>query len=56
MKAAILHGPRDFRVANVSDPKLQPDGIIVRVKACGICGSELHCYEWGLPSEAVQKP
>ena len=56
MKAAILHGPRDFRVENVSDPKLQPDGIIIRVKACGICGSELHCYEWGLPSEAEQIP
>jgi len=55
MKAAILHGPRDFRVENVSDPKLQPDGIIVRVKACGICGSELPLYKRGLPSEAVQK-
>lgn len=56
MKAAILHGAKDFRVENVSEPKLEPDGIIVRVKACGICGSELHCYESGLPSEAERIP
>ena len=47
MKAAILHGPRDFRVEEVSDPTLEPDGVIIRVKACGICGSDLHIYNQG---------
>ena len=44
MKAAILHGPKEFRVENVDDPTLEPNGIIVGVKACGICGSDLHIY------------
>ena len=47
MKAAILNGPKDFRVEDVSDPELDPDGIIVRVKACGVCGSELPMYQQG---------
>ncbi len=53
MKAAVLHGPRDCRVDNAADPELAPDGIILRVKAVGICGSELPLYEQGLPSERV---
>ena len=55
MKAAILHGPRDFRVEDVSDPELDPDGIVLRVKAFGICGSELPLYERGLPDDRVQE-
>ena len=55
MKAAVLHGPRDFRVEDVVDPKLASDGIVLRVKAFGICGSELPLYERGLPSERVQE-
>ena len=50
MKAAVFHGPGDFRVENVSDPVLDPDGVILRVKACGICGSDVHTYhQGGLP-------
>jgi len=55
MKAAILHGPKDFRVEEISDPKLEPDGIILRVKAFGICGSELPLYERGLPADRVRE-
>ena len=40
MKAAILHGPRDFRVENVSNPKLEPDGIIVRVGILLVSGQK----------------
>lgn len=55
MKAAVLQGPRDFKAVEMSDPKLDPDGIIVRVKAIGICGSELPLFENGLPRQAVQE-
>jgi len=47
MKAAIYYGPGDIRVENVSDPKLEADGILIRVKACGICGSDIHPYRVG---------
>jgi threonine dehydrogenase-like Zn-dependent dehydrogenase len=47
MKAAVYYGPRDIRVKDVSAPKLEADGIMIRVRACGICGSDLHPYKLG---------
>jgi len=45
MKAATYYGAGDIRVENVSDPELNVDGIVIQVKACGICGSDLHPYK-----------
>ena len=45
MKAAVLRGPQDIRTENVSDPTVETDGVIIRVKACGVCGSDLHVYK-----------
>jgi len=47
MNAAIYYGPGDIRVQDISEPRLEPDGILVRVKACGICGSDMHPYRVG---------
>jgi threonine dehydrogenase-like Zn-dependent dehydrogenase len=47
MKAAVFYGPNDTRVEEVERPKLTDTGIIVRVQACGICGSDLHFYRLG---------
>lgn len=48
MKAAVLHGARDVRVEDVPDPDLQPGDVLLRVRACGICGSDLHVYKHGM--------
>lgn len=55
MKSAILHGPRDFRVEDVDDPKVAPDGAVIRVKSFGICGSELPHFTRGLPKDVVEE-
>jgi threonine dehydrogenase-like Zn-dependent dehydrogenase len=55
MKRALLQGPKDFRVEEVEDPKAGPDDVIIRVKAVGLCGSELPLFEHGLPSQAVEQ-
>ena len=47
MKAAIYYGPGDIKVQDVSQPRLEPDGILVKVKTCGICGSDMHPYKVG---------
>jgi (R,R)-butanediol dehydrogenase / meso-butanediol dehydrogenase / diacetyl reductase len=47
MKAAIYHGIRDLRVEEVAEPKPGPGEAKVRVKYCGICGSDLHEYLHG---------
>ena len=56
MKAAILRGPRDFRLEDVSDPELKPDGVIVRIETCGICGSELPMYQLGRWPDGREHP
>ncbi|MEW6751030.1 MAG: zinc-binding dehydrogenase [Candidatus Latescibacterota bacterium] len=44
MKTAIIHGPRDLRLENVDTPSPGPGDVLVRVRACGICGSDVHRY------------
>jgi len=57
MKAITFAGFRDVEYTTVDDPRIeQPDDVIVRVAAAGICGSDLHPYherEEGLDFGAV---
>jgi len=48
MKAAVLYGSRDVRVEEVATPVLESGDILIRIKACGICGSDLHTYKHGM--------
>jgi 2-desacetyl-2-hydroxyethyl bacteriochlorophyllide A dehydrogenase len=48
MKAAVYYGPRDIRVEDVPAPVPGPSDLLVAVKACGICGSDLHTYRYGI--------
>lgn len=41
MKLARVHGPADVRLDDVPIPQPGPRDVIVRVRACGICGSDL---------------
>jgi len=41
MRAAIFR-KGSFVLGNVPDPQLQPGQVLVRTKACGICGTDLH--------------
>jgi len=45
MKAAVMHGAKDIRTETVPDPVCAPHGVIIKVKACGVCGSDLHWYK-----------
>jgi threonine dehydrogenase-like Zn-dependent dehydrogenase len=40
-----MHGPKDLRICDVEIPELQPGQVLVRTKSCGICGSDVHCFE-----------
>ena len=44
MKTAVMYGPRDIRIEEVEIPKVGPSDALIRVKACGICGSDVHRY------------
>ncbi|CAN5734755.1 2,3-butanediol dehydrogenase [soil metagenome] len=47
MKAAVYHGQRDIRIDTVPDPTPGPTDMIIRVGACGICGTDLEEYTIG---------
>ena len=49
MKAAIFYGPKDIRVQEIEKPKITSKEILIKVKAAGICGSDLHFYKGELP-------
>ena len=44
MKAALFYGGHDIRVGDVPDPEPGSGEVVVRVRAAGICGSDLHGY------------
>ncbi len=50
MKAAVVAGPQQFEIQDFPVPELEPGQVLVRVRNCGICGSDLHFYRGEFPS------
>lgn len=42
MKALVLKEYRQFAIEDFPVPTLQPNEVLVRVRVCGICGSDVH--------------
>ncbi|MEO0447047.1 MAG: alcohol dehydrogenase catalytic domain-containing protein, partial [Verrucomicrobiota bacterium] len=42
MKALTLTSYQEFSFQDVDEPEFGPTDVLVRVKACGICGSDIH--------------
>ncbi len=47
MPAAILHAPHDLRIEDLPTPPIRPHEVAVRIRAGGICGSDLHYFHHG---------
>ncbi len=47
MKALVYKGIKNLVLEEVETPSCPPDGILLRVKACGFCGSDLRTYHSG---------
>ena len=45
MQALILEEYRNLKVRDFPDPEIGPQEVLVRVRACGICGSDVHGYD-----------
>ena len=56
MKAVRLHGPGDLRLDEITEPTPGAADIVVRVAACGICGSDLSYLRTGGVSAPVVEP
>jgi alcohol dehydrogenase, propanol-preferring len=56
MKSAVLHraGPiadRPLQIGDAPMPELQPGQVLLRVRACGVCRTDLHIVEGELPPQ-----
>jgi 2-desacetyl-2-hydroxyethyl bacteriochlorophyllide A dehydrogenase len=56
MKAAFNTAKETIEVRETDDPKAGPGEVLVRVRACGICGSDLHFYHGALPAAPTVPP
>jgi L-iditol 2-dehydrogenase len=45
MKAAVYQGKYNLKVRDVEKGAPGPDEVVVKVQACGVCGTDLHIYE-----------
>ena len=50
MKAAVYYGLDDIRIEDRPKPSVGDDEVLIEMKACGVCGSDL--MEWYLRSRA----
>ncbi|EED99769.1 MULTISPECIES: alcohol dehydrogenase catalytic domain-containing protein [Burkholderia] len=49
MKGLVYHSAGDVRFGDLQDPQLgEETDVVVRMKLCSICGSDLHIYHGGL--------
>ncbi len=49
MRAVVISAPGSVRVESVADPTPRPGEVLVRVGACGICGTDLHLLDGDSP-------
>ncbi len=54
MKAAVLSAPgkiesKPLRMESVAEPVVQPGHVLLKVRACGVCRTDLHIVEGELP-------
>lgn len=56
MKSAVFYGKHDLRVEDQPMPQLGPQDVLIQVKACGVCGTDVHFYEGDEGAAAVTPP
>lgn len=59
MKAAILASPapiseRPLQIVNVADPRVRSGHVLLRVRGCGVCRTDLHIVEGELPPKQLR--
>jgi threonine dehydrogenase-like Zn-dependent dehydrogenase len=49
VRAAVWRGPGELVVQEWPLPEMGADEVLVRVSCCGVCGSDLHIVDGGVP-------
>lgn len=51
MKAAVFHGPKQpLKIEEVETPKIESHEILVKIAACGVCNTDMHYIDNGVPT------
>ena len=56
MKAAVYHGKHDLRVEEIELRELKENEVLIQVKYCGVCGTDIHIYNGDGGSYEVHPP
>ena len=55
MRALVKAGPSvGFELRDVPVPTIREDEVLIHVRAAGVCGTDVHIYEWTAGYEAMQ--
>ncbi|HGJ66803.1 TPA: L-threonine 3-dehydrogenase, partial [bacterium] len=49
MKAGVLEGIDKLVVKEVETPKISEDSLLLKVRSCAVCGSDIRIYHYGNP-------
>jgi L-idonate 5-dehydrogenase len=57
MRVCVIHQAQDLRLEEHDLPSITPQAVLIRVRAGGICGSDLHYYFEGQNGDfAIREP
>ena len=56
MQYALLHGVRDLRIEKKSIPKINSNQVLIKISACGICGTDVLIYNGRIITEIPYSP
>ena len=56
MKAAVFYGKHDMKVEEVPMPQVGDRDVLIKVEACGICGTDVHIFEGDKGAAACTPP
>lgn len=45
MKSAVFYGKHDLRIEESTIQQVGENEVLIKVKACGVCGTDIHIYE-----------
>lgn len=56
MRASVIIGPEKSRIMEVAVPVINDEEVLIRIKVCGVCASELHPWMEGAGSSEASSP
>ncbi len=48
MKAAVIRGEQQIEIEDVPTPEPGPDEVLIKIKYSGLCGSDVHRFQYGM--------